>query len=62
MTVLFPFRAEFGAILFYFYISDRTSLLGESKKVPPLNLFDEFPLSVSTGHQNFLTIYVLYMV
>lgn len=53
MTVLFPFRAEFGAILFYFYISDRTSLLGESKKVPPLNLFDEFPLSVSTGHQNF---------
>jgi|APAra0007618257_1042622.scaffolds.fasta_scaffold05217_4 hypothetical protein len=42
MTVLLPFRAEFGAILFYFYISDRTSLLGESKKVPPLNLCDGF--------------------
>jgi hypothetical protein len=31
--------AEFGAILFYFYISDRTSLLGESKKNYNRDLF-----------------------
>ena len=33
MTVLLSLRAEFGGILFYFYICDRTSLLGESTKV-----------------------------
>ena len=43
MIVLLPHRAEFGGILFYFYICDRTSVLGESKKVPPLSFFDEFP-------------------
>ena len=26
-------RSELGAILFYFYICDRTSILGDSKKV-----------------------------
>ncbi|WZY92438.1 hypothetical protein YC2023_064767 [Brassica napus] len=31
--------AEFGAILFYFYICDRTSLLGESKKIYNRDLF-----------------------
>ncbi|CDY17245.1 BnaA05g09430D [Brassica napus] len=31
--------AEFGAILFYFYICDRTSLLGESKKNYNRDLF-----------------------
>jgi hypothetical protein len=49
--------AEFGAILLYFYICDRTSLIGQSQKVPPSNFFDEFPFRLLNFKKNTCAIY-----
>lgn len=40
-------RAEFGGILFYFYVCDRTDIFSDSTKVPL-----SFPVILVDIHQN----------